>query len=822
MDAKCHLLPKRSRQLNAEAMERQISSCLTVHNVPHPFMELTFTSTLEKQRRREGILPEIFHIVKSCRDYNRERRTVVVEFIDAAAASKMLKLQKLKFLRTTLNFTMGNLTATDFALNTEVTRMGSPSETTGDHFRVNVSSTVTDHDVSSASFCEDLSDLRETPISLNHKDATESIHIVEPVGSNLKQDEDSVQGFMDLNWSEEDEDNSEHETKFVTVGNLSAPFYEDLFLKYMEKARREAKIGLDWDHVISHCGEFHSESSSVVIEFLTPELANEFIALGEVQYLLEPVKLEKYYPKTEINLISKESKHVLVSQVPSPFQEDLFLKYMEKARREAKIGLDWDHVISHCGEFHSESSSVVIEFLTPELANEFIALGEVQYLLKPVKLEKYYPKTEINLISKESKHVLVSQVPSPFQEDLFLKYMEKARREAKIGLDWDHVISHCGEFHSESSSVVIEGKENGKKSNDLSHIEEVINLDAISGKENDTTKDIPLKSAEGDVIFLRHYLAYRDKFQGGKDHSDGYVKLLVAVGLDGVKTDLPSLNKRRKYFLDIYNLKKRKGIVEYPFWQALAVCFGGASPRTLKGTVFEDCANEQAAMIKLDDPMRVATAAAELSGGAVFTTAAPYVLVSAVKNNYETFQRMGSKDVFWEEVSKLLAEHGHYYTGPRCERRFKDARKLYNDERARRKRTGEPTEDPKVKGVKQWYWSDDMHFIMAKDISTNPHVTISAGSCSRRVLRPVIGESDESGIHPDDPASDQCAVSNNPSDASGSQQCDAEDVGRIGKERVPLLTRPRKKNAKELALYAVAAAMNRRTDVLDKHLSHSK
>lgn len=162
--------------------------------------------------------------------------------------------------------------------------------------------------------------------------------------------------------------------------------------------------------------------------------------------------------------------------------------------------------------------------------------------------------------------------------------------------------------------------------------------------------------------------------------------------------------------------------------------------------------------------------------------------------------------------------------------RFNDARKFYNNEKVRRKRTGEPTEEPKVQGIKQWYWSEDMHFIMAKDISTNPHVTIAAGSCNRRVVRPVIGEEDVIGNHPDDPDSEQSAGSSNHRHVGdkaergialhypGSQQSQAADVGRTGKGRVPLLRRPSsKKDAKEAAVYANVAALNRQTDVLANH-----
>lgn len=164
------------------------------------------------------------------------------------------------------------------------------------------------------------------------------------------------------------------------------------------------------------------------------------------------------------------------------------------------------------------------------------------------------------------------------------------------------------------------------------------------------------------------------------------------------------------------------------------------------------------------------------------------------------YQSAKNKDHFWQEVSKLLQEKKHYFTGPSCERRFKDGIKLYKNEVARRARTGEPADELNQKGKETWYWSEAMHHMMKDNPSVHPRVTISCGSSSARRVK---GESDTDEDDPDDPVVENSSAL------------------RIGKSRIPFLQlkRPQSKADKKIdAVKAVALAMDRRNDLYEIYI----
>ena len=155
-----------------------------------------------------------------------------------------------------------------------------------------------------------------------------------------------------------------------------------------------------------------------------------------------------------------------------------------------------------------------------------------------------------------------------------------------------------------------------KKDLETVHINSLVNLGALAGEgsEKCKEKEIPLNSPKGDIIFLKKLVLFR-RMYSGKNHSAANVQVLCAIGSENIKSNIPAISARRRYFKDVFNRKKRDGIVEYTHWQALAVIFGDAPIDTLCGTEYEDGDTNNNDEIILNNPMRVASMAAALSGG---------------------------------------------------------------------------------------------------------------------------------------------------------------------------------------------------------------
>lgn len=184
-----------------------------------------------------------------------------------------------------------------------------------------------------------------------------------------------------------------------------------------------------------------------------------------------------------------------------------------------------------------------------------------------------------------------------------------------------------------------------------------------------------------------------------------------------------------------------------------------------------------------------------------FTTAASRALLVIVNANYDLYKKALNVDHYFEEVADLLKPKGHMYSGPRCRSRFLEARKLYRNEADRRQRTGQPTEvegqDPKKA---PWWWCKESHNMFKNDVTVRTPVTIAAGSSSNRQVRQPARD-------------DEC------SDPEGE---DDPDFHRIGKSRVTQLRLPGTKvTQKNAGMFAIADAMNRRTEVLKDKKANS-
>lgn len=165
-----------------------------------------------------------------------------------------------------------------------------------------------------------------------------------------------------------------------------------------------------------------------------------------------------------------------------------------------------------------------------------------------------------------------------------------------------------------------------------------------------------------------------------------------------------------------------------------------------------------------------------------------------VRANLDSYKAAKNKDHFWKQASEILQEQSHFgYSGPSCERRFKECLRLHKNEVSRRKRTGEKADDLN-KGKETWYWNDAVHEITRNNPSIYPEVTKACGSSSTRSVK------ENSDSDPDDPAEPSSKL-------------------RIGKSRIPQLKRPRSiAEQKNDALLAVAAAMNRKNDILVNYM----
>ena len=131
-----------------------------------------------------------------------------------------------------------------------------------------------------------------------------------------------------------------------------------------------------------------------------------------------------------------------------------------------------------------------------------------------------------------------------------------------------------------------------------------------------------------------------------------------------------------------------------------------------------------------------------------------------------------------------MEENNYFQSAATCERRFKEGEKLYRLQAAALASSGEPAPKKNL-----WFWNEDMHFMMEKDVTVHAPVTISCGSTSVRTVQPT-------------------------SSAQALQQ-----PTHIGKSRVPQLKRPAsQKQLDRQALQKMADALEFKNKILMKKL----
>lgn len=177
--------------------------------------------------------------------------------------------------------------------------------------------------------------------------------------------------------------------------------------------------------------------------------------------------------------------------------------------------------------------------------------------------------------------------------------------------------------------------------------------------------------------------------------------------------------------------------------------------------------------------------------GATFSTDAAKFLIQVVKTNHDLLINSNNTDHFWREVSDIMSSRGFHFDGPTCERKFQAGQKLYRNQMRDLARTGAEGLDESHE--KQWFCSKDMQVIMANDEIVQPTMTVSAGSSNIVTLAQTQGNSSKNVL----------------------SQREQVNIPRIGRSRIPQLRRPKSKHeARTDAFLQLAAAMNRRTDVL--------
>ncbi|KAK3931950.1 Splicing factor U2AF 65 kDa subunit [Frankliniella fusca] len=737
--------------------------------------------------------------------YDKSNKSVTVEFCSDKIAQDVISLQQFKLVNSTLAFESAdctldpfhNLSAIGNSVYHEETAFGmedtkveeDPSWKEDEQDRLSCEEILCDFDDDDN--VEKKSDVNQNSL---HSDAHDNLN----VSKNAETESDENQTSCHL-----DADANLNVSKQVKVyTKTSGDLEQDLLVPMIVAAMEDlqlVELNSSNEDVIKSC--INIEKSSCIVEFTSADLATKACALDGMEYIGTNLCIE---------MVRDSNVTIMVLNVPIG-KEELVRKYLEASFVKAGLSSDGQPVID---SLFLENDAVFLKLRDNSACKKVLEMECIKFLTTTLIFVEPHSQSMLassssatsNLKVAKNQNVNVNAPPlSKTQSKQVASSLQAASSLVQKKTATSLISSKPESSIQTALSTVQKKKPIPLQSDKLADqsINETFNVDTLSGSEQVLQlkdADYLMKEDEGKVLFLNKLILTRRLFYNKQNFPAAYARLMAEVRGAGVDVDLPEVVKRRSYWQDVNNAVKR-GKQSSLYMLPLKVIFEKAPLETLIGTEFY-LADDIQLDSQLVDPMHVATTAAMFSKGAVFSPAASRYLIRVVKSNFDILQGAKNTDIFWREVSKLMADKEHYYDPSACERKFDQAKKLYRSHKAELLRTGAEGD----KQHDQWYWNDDMHFVMKKDTISNPPMTMSMGS-SRAVAARNMAADDE-----DD--EDDIRMGHSKNNRHG------EDNLPVMRCNIPKLKKPKsKQDARLEAFLVVAAAMDRRTAVLARQSS---